>query len=158
MTNTQPDVNETTAARTGSLRTIWVKRFHGGPMDAVDQGTLTAGRGLEGDANFGHKREVTLVDWDRWQVAQQRLGAEVDPSARRANLLLTGVNLVESRGKVLRVGSARLRILGETRPCNLMDEAHQGLMTELQSDWGGGAFAEVLDGGVIRPGDAASWE
>jgi len=151
-------MSETEPATTGSLRTIWLKRFHGGPMDPVTEGALVAGRGLEGDANFGSKREVTLVDWERWQEAQARLGAEVNPAARRANLLLSGVKLVESRDRVLRIGAARLRILGETRPCNLMDEMHQGLKTELQADWGGGAYAEVLDGGVIRPGDAAAWE
>jgi MOSC domain-containing protein YiiM len=158
VSDTRPTATDETAAGAGSVRAIWLKRFHGGPMDPVESATLVAGRGIENDANFGSKREVTLIDAGRWHEAQRRLGTDVDPAARRANLLLSGVNLMETRGKVLRVGNTRLRVLGETRPCQLMDEACQGLKVELQRDWGGGAHAEVLEGGEIRPGDAAGWE
>jgi MOSC domain-containing protein YiiM len=38
-----------------------------------------------------------------------------------------------------------------------MDEVHQGLRKVMQEDWGGGAYAEVLDDGDIKVGDAVAW-
>jgi MOSC domain-containing protein YiiM len=127
-------------------------------MDPQESGRLVAGKGLEGSADFGSPRHVTLIDAARWAEAQERLGAPVDPASRRANLMLSGLNLAGSRGKILRLGTARLEIRGETRPCEVMDMAHQGLRQELQRDWGGGAYAHVLEGAEIRIGDVAAWE
>jgi MOSC domain-containing protein YiiM len=88
----------------------------------------------------------------------RELGAAVDPSARRANLLLAGVPLAHTTGRVLRVGAARLAIAGELAPCRRMDEALPGLRAAMTPDWGGGAFARVLTGGRIRVGDPVTWE
>lgn len=142
---------------TGRLEAIWLKRMKLGPMDRRDRATLRAGRGLVDNANQGGKRQVTLLDMGRWARLEADLGTRLDPSTRRANLLVSGVSLSGSRGKLLRVGSCRLRILGETRPCERMDDAFFGLRSAMQPDWGGGAYAEVLEDGAIEVGDAVSW-
>jgi MOSC domain-containing protein YiiM len=97
------------------------------------------------------------MERERWQELMQELGASISPSVRRANLLLSGIRLADSRNRVLRVGPCRLLIGGETRPCERMDEAFLGLRRAMEADWGGGAFAEVLDDGEIRVGDGVAW-
>ncbi len=127
-------------------------------MDAVDAALLDVDRGLSGNANRGGRRQVTIISRERWAELTAALGVALPPSARRANLLVAGLDLEHSRGRVLRVGDTRLKINGETRPCEQMDDAQPGLQALMRERWGGGAFAEVLDGGEIRVGDAVGWE
>jgi MOSC domain-containing protein YiiM len=126
-------------------------------MDPVDAATLDD-KGIAGNANRGGRRQVTIIAQERWDELMRDLGARLPPSARRANLMVSGVSLQDSRGRILRVGSTRLLINGETRPCEQMEAAHAGLQALMRDRWGGGAFAEVVDGGEISVGDPVEWE
>ena len=141
-----------------TLTAIFIKRAHGGRMDSHLATVLEAGRGLIGNADRGGRRQVTLLSEERWSELMQEVGASLGPEARRANLVISGIDLENTRGRVLRVGSSRLRIGGETRPCEQMEEAAHGLQKAMRERWGGGAFAEVLDGGTISVGDSVTWE
>jgi MOSC domain-containing protein YiiM len=141
----------------GRLEFIWIKRFRRGPMDAVARANLVAGSGLVGNANQGGKRQVTIITREAWDAVIRELGESVAPETRRANLLVSGVDLANTRGRVLRIGGCRVRVYGETKPCWQMEEAHAGLQSALRPDWRGGAFAEVLDDGQISVGDRVEW-
>ena len=142
----------------GVVAAIWVKRARGGPMDSVDQAELVPGRGVGGSADQGGKRQVTLIEQEVWDELMRETGGNISPSARRANVLVKGFSLLESRGRIARIGKCRVRIHGETRPCEQMDEALPGLREAMRKPWAGGAFAEILDGGFIRLGDEIAWE
>ena len=141
-----------------TLDQIWIKRAHRGPMDAVRAAQLVPGRGLDGNADQGGARQVTLLDLDRWYDLTDRLGVALSAGDRRANLVLSGLDLFDARGRIVRIGQARLQVAGETRPCERMDELHQGLQALMRERWGGGAYARVLDGGPIQVGDQVSWD
>jgi MOSC domain-containing protein YiiM len=141
----------------GEVVAIWLKRFKRGPMDRVLFAHAVGGKGLAGNANQGGKRQVTIIDEARWREAQEALGVDVDPSARRANVMLRGVDLEGSRGRMLRIGGAVIRIYNETRPCEQMDEAQPGLRQALAVRWRGGAYGEVVEGGLMQEGDEADW-
>jgi MOSC domain-containing protein YiiM len=141
-----------------TLVAIFIKRAHGGRMDSHLAAVLEPGRGLAGNADRGGRRQVTLISEDRWRELMTEVGASLGPEARRANLVISAIDLENTRGRVLRVGACRLRIGGETRPCELMEEAAPGLQAAMRERWGGGAFAEVLDGGPIAVGDGVEWE
>jgi MOSC domain-containing protein YiiM len=136
---------------------IFIKRAHTGPMDRATSAVLDH-RGLVGNADRGGFRAVTLVSKERWDELMREVDAALGPEARRANLVISGIDLDKSRGNTLRIGACRLRIGGETRPCELMDEAASGLQKAMRSHWGGGAYATVLDGGPITVGDAVIWD
>lgn len=142
----------------GEIVALWIKRAHGRPMDAVSEVELVAERGIRGNADQGGWRQVTVIDESAWCEAEEELGVEVDPSARRANVLVRGISLRESRGKILRLGDGVIRLGGETRPCQQMDDAQPGLRRALGPGWRGGAFGQVIEGGTVRIGDSATTE
>lgn len=142
----------------GRLEAIWIKRAHRGAMDPVEEAHLVDGRGIAGNVDRSRRRQVTLLEREAWERALSTLGSRADPSARRANLLVAGVSLARTRGRILRIGDARLVIGGETTPCERMEAVSSGLRAALSHDWSAGAFAQVLTGGVIRVGDEIVWE
>ena len=153
---------ESTAAPAGSgsarLEAIWLKSARKGPMEPVPEATLVAGKGLEGNADRGGYRQVTLLDADAWEAATREVGVDLDPDARRANLLVRGVDFSETADRVLRIAGCRIRIRGETLPCERMEDAAPGLKEALAPDWRGGAYGMVIEGGPLALGDAVAWE
>lgn len=141
----------------GTLVGIFIKRAHAGPMDAVTTATLDE-KGLVGNANRGGFRAITIMSIERWHDLMNEVGASLGLEERRANLVVSGIDLENSRGKVLRLGACRILIGGETRPCEIMEEAAAGLQVAMQSRWGGGAYGTVVDGGPIAVGDPAMWD
>jgi MOSC domain-containing protein YiiM len=141
----------------GQLKDIWIKRMKLGPMDPVNEATLIANKGILDNVDQGRRRQVTIIEEEVWQQLMTELNASLDPSVRRANLLVRGIDLKESRGKVIRIGDCRIEIFGETKPCERMDEALPGLKDAMYPQWRGGAFGKVLDNGEIRIGDRVEW-
>jgi len=153
MNNGMPEPESTR----GELAAIWIKRFKRGPMDPVDHASLVTARGIVGNANQGGRRQVTIIEEEVWRMLIGQLGSDLPPSSRRANLMVRGVELKNSRGRVLTVGAVQIRIFNETKPCERMDEALPGLKDLMYGDWRGGAFGEVVNDGEIHVGDKVAW-
>ena len=142
----------------GRLEAIWIKRAHRAPMKEVTEAVMVPGKGIEGDVNTSRRRQVTIIEREIWETLMRQLGADASPAGRRANFMVSGVPLAGTRGKVLKVGGVRLAIGGETTPCERMDEYLPGLRDAMKPHWGGGAFAQVLDDGLVTIGDAVEFE
>ncbi len=141
----------------GKLEAIWTKRAHRGPMDPLLVASLVVGKGVAGSADNSRTRQVTVIEREVWESLMQRANAKAPPSSRRANLMVSGIPLANSRGRLLRIGSVVLRIGGETKPCERMDEAVPGLRPLMYADWGGGAYAQVIEAGAVTIGDSVEW-
>ena len=127
-------------------------------MDAVDEALAVEGRGLQGGADFGRDRQVTLIEREVFERLKAELDDSVEPVMRRANLMVSGIRLEDTRDRTLAVGDLRIHIRGETRPCGRMEEACEGLMDALDPHWGAGAHGSVVNDATIAVGDEVRWE
>ena len=138
-----------------SLLAIYLRPAARLPVRAVQSVHAIANVGLDGDHAVSGRRQVTLLARESWQDACRELGQDVDPSVRRANLLVAGINLADCLGKTLRVGPVTIDVLGETRPCELLDDHGRiGLYAALRRERRGGVFGTVRIGGLLTRGDA----
>ena len=141
----------------GRVEAIWTKRAHLGPMDSRITARAIPGKGLAGCASNSRMRQVTLIEREVWDTLMDEVGGDAPPSARRANLMISGLPLANSRNRLLRVGPVLLRIAGETKPCETMEAAVPGLQEAMYRSWGGGAYAQVIEEGDITIGDPVEW-
>lgn len=127
-------------------------------MRGCETARLVPDRGIDGNVDRGGRRQVTLIQREVWDALREELGPTLPFTARRANLLVSGVALAHTAGRSLIIGGTRLRIEGETRPCGRMDQEFPGLQAALIPDWRAGAYGVVVDGGTITVGDTVRWE
>ena len=142
----------------GQVEALWSKRAHRGPMDPMSEATLVPGQGLQGSVGRSRRRQVTVISREAWEKATAAIGRDPGPISRRANIMISGLDLANTHGRILAIGQCRLSIGGELTPCERMEEAAPGLRAALEPDWRGGVFAQVLDGGLVRVGDSVRWE
>jgi MOSC domain-containing protein YiiM len=143
---------------TGHLVGIARVRELGAPLEEMLAASISLERGINGDAR-GRKngRQVTVVFRDGWEDACRDVGADLPWITRRANLLLANLARPREAGGLLRIGDVELQVTMETRPCHLMDRAHEGLRAALRPDWRGGVCCVVRRGGEIKLGDPAEY-
>jgi MOSC domain-containing protein YiiM len=138
----------------GRLIGIAVKSAHKAPMELLEEALVSTASGVA-DVACGRPgpRQVTVLSRESWTEACSELGSEVPWTARRANLLVEGLELAETKGARLQVGETLLEITGETAPCGRMDQAARGLREKLEPAWRGGVTCRVLADGIVRVGD-----
>jgi MOSC domain-containing protein YiiM len=140
----------------GIVEAIYLYPQRGAAPVAVNEARARAGAGLEGDQKRSARRAVTLLSREAWEAVAAALGADLAPTLRRANLLVSGADLAPTIGRRLRIGEVELFIRGETEPCANMDRQYPGLRGALTPGLRGGVYGSVEVEGVIRVGDVLS--
>lgn len=125
-------------------------KLHQSAIVTFNQGIADDFRGKPGS------RQVTILDVDSWMKACREIGKSLDWTARRANLLVSGLNLENSTERIITIGDVLLEVTQETDPCNRMEETEAGLYRALESQWRGGVCCKVIGEGLINVGDGVS--
>ena len=143
--------------QTGILLDIGIKINRGSPVQLLDTANISEKTGIANDHRGNStKRQVTVLSKESWKSVCTSLATDLHWTNRRANLLISGIELKNSIGGHLIIGNVILEITGETTPCELMDKNHPGLKNALESNWYGGVTCKVIKGGKINKGDSVT--
>lgn len=115
--------------------------------------SFEGGVGDDSRGKIKNDRQVTVMSNESWKETCKELGAELHWTIRRANILIEGVDLKNSKGMLLSIGNFFLEITGELKPCERMDEQYEGLTNALIPYWRGGVTCKVLSEGIVNEGD-----
>ena len=150
------------------LAAIYTAPAAGAPVVRVREARALAGRGLEGDryaagaGSFsrwpGRGRAVTLVGAEALREAEAAFDVALSAGEHRRNLVVEGLDPAALRGVPFQIGGARFEGVRLCAPCKYLvrvtgqAEAFAALVGR------GGLRAEVVAGGVVREGDAVTWD
>ena len=138
----------------------------GEPLHAVDEVKAVAGVGLYGDRYAvgggtwskrfpGVHRHVTLIESEALEALRRDHDIELSAAESRRNILTSGVALNHLVGREFRVGDVVLRGIELCEPCRYLEKV-TGRPVRAPLVHRGGLNAEVVEGGVIRVGDAVT--
>ena len=128
------------------------------PMDLCASANILFDKGVGADSRGLKKgnRQVTVMSIEDWDVVCSELGQLIPWTTRRANILLSGIDLKQTKGCLLKLGDCTLEITGELVPCDRMDEQFNGLTKTLSYDWRGGVTCKIIKEGFISVNDNVS--
>ncbi|AII53415.1 MOSC domain-containing protein [Hymenobacter sp. APR13] len=148
-----------TLPQTGRLEWIGLRPARREPLLSVPEATVETDRHLAGDharPKAGGKRQITLVQHEHLAAVAGYLGMEapVHPGRLRRNLVVSGLNLLALKNRQVLIGeTVVLEITGECHPCSRMEEElGPGGYNAMRGH--GGITARIVQGGLIRVGDA----
>lgn len=137
----------------GQLHWIGLRSRYRACIDVVEE-ALVNDAGLLHDHAHSGRRAVTLIQHEHLAVIAALTGcSEIDAALLRRNLVVSGINLLALKNAKFRVGDVLLEGTGTCDPCSRMDEAlGTGGLNAMRGHCG--ITARVLQGGVLRRGDA----
>jgi MOSC domain-containing protein YiiM len=146
----------------GRVEAIFIGPEQSGSLGEVPEVAAVAGKGLEGDRYFGDNlspaereepgRHITLIEAEALEALAEEHGIELGPGESRRQIHTRGVRLNPLVGKRFLVGDVECVGVELCEPCNHLQKLTQpGVMRGLVHR--GGLRADILSGGVIRPGD-----
>jgi MOSC domain-containing protein YiiM len=125
------------------------------PMVVYASAKITFNKGVGDDSRGLIKgdRQVTVMTTESWNAACTELDRHLHWTVRRANILISGVDLENTKGNLLKIGNFMLEITGELKPCHRMDEQKDGLTKALTPNWRGGVMCKILSEGIVNEND-----
>ena len=137
----------------GTIEAIAVRSCKNGPMEELPQAEARTGGGIEGDLPAPLDRGITLLSADQWEQVTRELDRDLPWHTRRANVLVSGPGLGRLIGQEIQVGSVRVAVTGETKPCKLMEQLCPGLRAALTPERRGGVHGRITQSGTLVIGD-----
>lgn len=142
--------------QSGSVEAIHVHPERAGPMLRIDEAALDAGVGIRGDRYAGlgiPGSHVTFIGSEGIEAMVAETGIPLEPRETRRNVLTRGVDLEALVGRRFRVGEAVCLGVKPCNPCNHLEQlTRPGVRSALSGR--GGLRADILESGIVRPGDS----
>jgi MOSC domain-containing protein YiiM len=144
----------------GEVVAIHIAEKEGGEIRRVDEARAEEGRGLEGDRYWARaaqggiepKRHVTFIESEALEALARDYGIELSGADSRRNVLTRNVPLNHLVGRTFRVGSCVFRGHELSEPCGFLEKmTRKGVVRGMIHR--AGLRAEIVTGGVLRPGD-----
>ena len=146
---------------TGKIRAICMSEKRGVEKTEVEQATLVAGEGIQGDAHAGKwHRQVSMLSGSSVDEFNRR-GAGVKNGDFGENLIVDGVDCIKLPvGTVLTIGDGddpvRIRVTQKGKECHTHCNIYKRMGECIMPHQG--TFTEVLTGGTIKKGDSFTVE
>jgi MOSC domain-containing protein YiiM len=145
----------------GEVLRINISAGRGLPMESLTEALLVEGKGIEGDryakesgprsGGNDPERQVTLIESEACEAVSRETGVTFTPEQSRRNIVTRDVPLNHLVGREFSVGEVVLRGVRLNEPCSYLAKITEGQSKALAHR--GGLRAEIVRGGVVRPGD-----
>ena len=146
-----------------TIRAIYLAPESRAPPVPVREARVLPERGLEGDRYFlgagsfsrwpGEGRAVTLIEQEAIEAIRREHNIDLGGGLHRRNIVTAGAALADLIGKRFRIGEVLLRGARAAAPCRHLERlTAPGVFEAMKGR--GGLRADVLEGGLIRVGDA----
>ena len=141
----------------GRVDRIFVAPLKGAPMRELAVADALAGQGIEGDRKVAPGREpaaqLTLIEAEHIDAFATATGYAMRPDQPRRNVVTRGIRLNDLLGKRFNVGEALCEGIELCEPCGKFQRlTHPEVRRFFKGR--GGLRARIVEGGLIRPGDA----
>ena len=143
----------------GKIRAICISEKRGTAKHEVPSALLVRDHGIEGDAHAGKwHRQVSLLSAEKADEFNER-GAGVSNGDFGENIIVEGIDCIKLPvGSTLAIGTGAsapiLRLTQRGKECHSHCQIYQRMGECIMPHQG--VFAEVIQGGEIRPGDEVS--
>jgi MOSC domain-containing protein YiiM len=141
---------------TGTVEAIFIAATHGERPHRVEVAVGHAGKGLEGDRNFGDPDpdscNITLIEAEAFERQREEQGLDLDPGDARRQLVVRGLDLGELIGRRFVVGEIECEGEERCEPCSHLTGL-VGSQVVLKGLLHTGLRARILQGGTVRVGD-----
>jgi MOSC domain-containing protein YiiM len=141
-------------SETGKIVGIHIGAQKGASKPAAEQAELIAGCGVKGDSHAGLKpqRQISLFESESLQAVNAE-GIPLSAAELSANLLTENIRLDSlAPGSFLRIGACVIEITEARKPCGSLTRIDRRLPKRLYRNLG--VFGRIIEGGIIRIGDA----
>jgi len=139
----------------GVVEAIHIHPDRSDPMVRIDEAVLEAGVGIVGDRYAGlgiSGSEITFIGAEGIEAMVVETGIPLEPRETRRNLLTRGVDLNALVDRRFQVGETICLGIKPCTPCNHLESlTRPGVRSGLSTR--GGLRADILVGGIVRPGD-----
>lgn len=132
----------------GIVLKIAARETENGNMTALTTADIDK-YGLKKDINTSEDRAISILVKKHWEDACEDLNKQLHWHTRRANFLVDGIEIENSQGKKLKIGSVIAEVTNECKPCGLMEEFCEGLFDALSPHWRGGILCKIIKSGTV---------